>query len=127
LRPHRRYRQRRLNYVKTKPTAVTIAERRRPDPQGRPGYLRIDTVHQGDQGGVKGLFHINAVDEVAQCEIVAATERISEAWLQPVFIMMPLSELPSPLRPDRSRSGLQRAMTESQSRNELRGETMQSP
>jgi hypothetical protein len=84
LRRKRGYRQRRLNYVKTKPTAVTIAERRRPDPQGRPGYLRIDTVHQGDQGGVKGLFHINAVDEVTQWQIVAATERISEAWLQPV-------------------------------------------
>jgi transposase InsO family protein len=88
LRQHRGYRQRRLNYVKTKPTAVTIAERRRPEPQGRPGYLRIDTVHQGDQGGVKGLFHINAVDEVTQWQIVAATERISEAWLQPVLIMM---------------------------------------
>jgi transposase InsO family protein len=88
LRRHRGYRQRRLNYVKTKPTAVTIAERRRPDPQGRPGYLRIDTVHQGDQNGVKGLFHINAVDEVTQWQIVAATERISEAWLQPVLIMM---------------------------------------
>ena len=80
LRRHRGYRQRRLNYVKTKPTAVTIAERRRPDPQGRPGYLRIDTVHQGDQDGIKDLFHINAVDEVTQWQIVAATERISEAW-----------------------------------------------
>jgi hypothetical protein len=68
-----------LNYVKTKPTAVTIAERRCPDPQGRPGYLRVDTVHQGDQNGVKGLFHINAVDEVTQWEVASATQRISEA------------------------------------------------
>ena len=88
LRRHRGYRQRRLNYVKTKPTAVTIAERRCPDPQGRPGYLRVDTVHQGDQNGVKGLFHINAVDEVTQWEVVVATQRISEAWLQPVLIAM---------------------------------------
>jgi transposase InsO family protein len=88
LRQHRGYRQRRLNYVKTKPTAVTIAERRRPHPQGRPGYLRVDGVHQGDQNGVKGLIHINAVDEVTQWEIVAATQRISEAWLQPVLIAM---------------------------------------
>ena len=65
--------ERRLNYIKTKPTAVTIAERRPPDPQGRPGYLRVDTVHQGDQNGVKGVFHINAVDEVTQWQIVAAT------------------------------------------------------
>lgn len=33
---------------------VTIGERRRPDPQGRPGYLRIDTVHQGDLEGIQG-------------------------------------------------------------------------
>jgi transposase InsO family protein len=88
LRRHRGYRQRRLNYVKTKPTGVTIAERRRPNPQGRPGYLRVDAVHQGDQNGAKGVFHINAVDEVTQWQIVAATERISEAWLQPVLIAM---------------------------------------
>ena len=88
LRRERGYRQRRLNYVKTKPTGVTIAERRRPNPQGQPGYLRVDTVHQGDQNGAKGVFHINAVDEVTQWQIVAATERISEAWLQPVLITM---------------------------------------
>jgi transposase InsO family protein len=88
LRRQQGYRQRRLNYVKTKPTGVTIAERRRPNPQGRPGYLRVDAVHQGDQNGTKGVFHINAVDEVTQWQIVAATERISEAWLQPVLIAM---------------------------------------
>lgn len=88
LRRERGYRQRRLNYVKTKPTGVTIAERRRPNPQGQPGYLRVDTVHQGDQNGTKGVFHINAVDEVTQWQIVAATERISEAWLQPVLRTM---------------------------------------
>ncbi len=48
LRQQPRYRERRLNYVKTKPTAVTIGERRRPDPQGQPGYLRVDTVHQSE-------------------------------------------------------------------------------
>jgi hypothetical protein len=45
-------------------------------------------VHQGDQNGVKGLFHINAVDEVTQWEVVVATQRISEAWLQPVLVAM---------------------------------------
>jgi len=88
LRRERGYRQRRLNYVKTKPTGVTIAEPRRPNPQGRPGYLRLDAVHQGDQNGAKGVFHINAVDEVTQWQIVAATERISEAWLLPVLKAM---------------------------------------
>jgi transposase InsO family protein len=85
LRRHQRYRERRLHYVKTRPTAVLIGERRRPDPQGRPGYLRVDTVHQGDQNSAKGVYHINAVDEVTQWQIVAASAHISEAWLEPVL------------------------------------------
>ena len=49
LRHHQRYRERLLNYTKTRPTAVSIGERRKPQPQGQPGFLRLDTVHQGDQ------------------------------------------------------------------------------
>jgi len=85
LRHHQRYRQRRLNYTKTRPTAVSIGERRRPNPQGRAGYLRVDTVHQGDRPGAKGVYHINAVDQVTQWEILSATARISEVWLEPVL------------------------------------------
>jgi len=40
------YRKLRMVYKKTKPVSVSIGERRKPDPQGRPGYLRVDTVHQ---------------------------------------------------------------------------------
>jgi hypothetical protein len=64
---------------------VSIGERRRPDPQGRPGYLRIDTVHPGDRDGVKGVYHLNAVDEVTQWQVVGAAAQISEAWLIPVL------------------------------------------
>jgi len=87
LRKSQRYRERRLNYVKTRPTAVSIGERRKPQPQGQPGYLRLDTVHQGDQpgGGEKGVYHINAVDEVTQWEVAGSTPRISEAYLEPVL------------------------------------------
>lgn len=85
LRQHRAYRQRHLAYQATRPTQVAIGERRQPDPQGRPGYLRVDTVHQGDQEGAKGLYHINAVDEVTQWQVVGATANISEAWLMPVL------------------------------------------
>ena len=35
-------------YEKTRPTAVQIGERKKPAPNGQPGFLRIDTVHQGD-------------------------------------------------------------------------------
>jgi hypothetical protein len=62
---------------------VKIAERARPDPGGRPGYIRIDTIHQGDLNGEKGVYHINAVDEVTQWEIVSSVERISEAYMMP--------------------------------------------
>ena len=79
LRQSRSYRNRRIVYQPTRPTQVAIGERRRPDPQGRPGYLRGDTVHQGDQGGTKGLYHINAVDEVTQWEVAGACPVISEA------------------------------------------------
>jgi hypothetical protein len=54
LRASAGYRKRMAVYESTRPTAVSIGERRRPEPQGRPGYLRVDTVHQGDWDGAKG-------------------------------------------------------------------------
>ncbi len=99
LRRSQRYRERRLNYVKTRPTTVSIGERRKPQPQGQPGYLRLDTVHQGDQpgGGAKGVYHINAVDEVTQWQVAGSTPRISEAYLEPVLEAM-LRQFPFPIR-----------------------------
>jgi transposase InsO family protein len=82
------YRQRVLHYEKTRPAKVSIGERRKPAPNGVPGYLRIDTVHQGDSPDGKGLYHINAVDEVTQWEIVVATPYISESYLLPVLEAM---------------------------------------
>jgi len=79
------YRKRNSTYQPTRPTPVSIGARRRPDPRGRPGYLRVDTVHQGDQDGCKGLYHINAVDEVTQWQVVGAAPQISEAFLIPVL------------------------------------------
>jgi transposase InsO family protein len=85
LRNSEAYRRRNTSYQPTRPSPVAIGERRKPQPHGSPGYLRIDTVHQGDQEGRKGLYHINAVDQVTQWEIVAATPQISELWLLPVL------------------------------------------
>ncbi len=82
------YRKRNSTYQPTRPTPVSIGERRRPDPRGQPGYLRVDTVHQGDQQGVKGLYHINAVDEVTQWQVVGAAPQIAEAFLIPVLEAM---------------------------------------
>ena len=85
IRGSRAYRERHIKYQVTRPTAVSIGERRKPQPRGRPGYLRIDTVHQGDQDGVKGVYHINVVDEVTQWQVVGAVEQISEAFLKPML------------------------------------------
>lgn len=79
------YRRQAAEFTLTKPSAVTIGERRRPDPKGRPGYLRVDTVHQGDWDGAKGVYHINAVDTVTQWQVVGCAEKISEAFLMPVL------------------------------------------
>jgi len=67
---------------------VKIGERARPSPGGCPGYIRIDTVHQGDLSEEKGVYHINAVDEVTQWEIVASVEKIAEGYLVPVLESM---------------------------------------
>ena len=104
LRASRTYRERRVNFQHTRPAQVAIGERRRPDPQGRPGYLRVDTVHQGDLEGSKGLYHINAVDEVTQWQVVGATPHISEAWLLPVLGAM-LAQFPFRLRGFHSDNG----------------------
>jgi transposase InsO family protein len=99
------YRRRRVDYHSTRPTAVAIGERRVPRPEGRPGYLRVDTVHQGDHGdGTKGVYHINAVDEVTQWEVLGAAPRISEAWLEPVLEAM-LAQFPFHIRGFHSDNG----------------------
>jgi len=69
----------------TRSTAIPIGERRKPNSQGQPGYLRVDSVHQGDFEGVKGVYLINAVDEITQYEFVGAVARISELFLLPVL------------------------------------------
>jgi transposase InsO family protein len=79
------YQNRRRHFTKTQRSMVAIGERRKPQPNGKPGYLRIDTVHQGDQDQVKGVYHINAVDEVTQMEVICAVEKISEHYLIPVL------------------------------------------
>ncbi|MGH9785635.1 MAG: integrase catalytic domain-containing protein [Terriglobia bacterium] len=104
LRQSRRYRERRMVYQPTRPAKVSIGERRRPEPRGRPGYLRVDTVHQGDLEGSKGVYHINAVDEVTQWQVVGATAQISEAYLVPVLEAM-LEQFPFRIRGFHSDNG----------------------
>lgn len=85
LRNSNAYKNQRILLNKTKPAKSKIGERRKPNPNGAPGYLRIDTVHQGDHDGQKGVYHINAVDEITQFEIVCTVEKISERYLYPIL------------------------------------------
>jgi len=96
LRKRPDYRKAAAYYESTRPAAVCIGERRRPDPQGRPGYLRVDTVHQGDWDGRKGVYHLNSVDAVTQWEVLGCVAKISEAYLIPVFTAM-LEQHPVPI------------------------------
>jgi transposase InsO family protein len=88
LRQHKTYRTQRGTVDKTRPVRVQIGERRKPAPEGKPGYLRIDSVHQGDLDGIKGLYLINAVDEVTQFQAVFAVAKISEHFLVPVLTQL---------------------------------------
>jgi len=104
LRKSKTYRIRLATFTKTRATPVAIGERRCPEPEGRPGYLRVDTVHQGDRDGVKGVYHINAVDEVTQWQVVACVPQISEAWLEPALHSM-LAQFPFKIRGFHSDNG----------------------
>ncbi len=104
LRASAPYRKERLVCKGTRPSPVAIGVRKAPNPQGLPGYIRIDTVHQGDCDGVKGVYHINAVDIVTQWELAACVERISEAYLLPVIGLL-LEGFPFTIRGFHSDSG----------------------
>lgn len=85
LRGTKVYGSRSLTYTKTPTVSVDIGIRKKPAPGGKPGYLRVDSVHQGDSDKEKGVYHVNLVDEVTQDEIVATVEGISEEFLRPAL------------------------------------------
>jgi transposase InsO family protein len=88
------YRDQRVLLTQTQPSKNTkIGVRKAPAPEGRPGFIRIDSVHQGDLDGIKGLYHVNAVDCVTQWQVVASVQTISEAHLLSVIEEM-LAQFP---------------------------------
>ena len=86
LRGSRIYREQALTIAKTQPVQVPIGKREKPQPNGQAGFIRVDTVHQGDRNSEKGVYHVNFVDEVVQWEIVVAVEEISESFLEDVLM-----------------------------------------
>ena len=87
LRRSARYHQLTRRFQKTKSSIAgkKIGLRQKPEPRGRPGFIRVDTVHQGDQNGIQGVYHINTVDEITQFECVAAVEQITQDILIPIL------------------------------------------
>jgi transposase InsO family protein len=85
LRKSNSYTRQRHHFEKTRSKPSSIGERRKPRPDGKPGYIRIDTVHQGDLDKRKGVYHINSIDEVTQFEVVCTVEKISERYLIPAL------------------------------------------
>jgi len=79
------YHKQRVRVQPTQSRQIPIGERRKPDPKGKPGYLRVDTVHQGNHDGKAGVYHINAVDTVTQWQAIGCVETISERHLMPVL------------------------------------------
>ena len=63
----------------TKANEVNIGKTVPPEANNMPGSIRIDSVSQRD------VFHINAVDEVTQWEILICVPQISERYLSPAL------------------------------------------
>lgn len=57
-----------------------IGVRKAPTPNGRAGWVRIDSVHQGDLDGIKGVYHITCVDAVSQWQVQATAISFGAGW-----------------------------------------------
>jgi hypothetical protein len=79
------YRALRAHFTKTRAVCNPIGVRKAPRPNGRAGWVRIDSVHQGDLDGIKGVYHITCVDAVSQWQVQSCVQGISEAFLLPVL------------------------------------------
>jgi hypothetical protein len=93
LRRSKAYAKVRVRVEHTRASKVNIGERRKPQPLGRPGFLRVDTVHQGHKDGQAGLYHINAVDTVTQWQVVGCVETGSPQEFVRAHILRGLPDL----------------------------------
>lgn len=71
------YRRSWVNYTKARkiPIGLTMP----PENQGKPGSIRVDTVHQRE------VYHLNSVDEITQWEIVVCVPQIAERYMLPAL------------------------------------------
>jgi len=70
----------------TKGAHTILGTRHIPQPHGKPGYVRVDTVHQGGNGkNGTGIYHLNLVDEVTQWEVVVSVASLHEKHVLPAL------------------------------------------
>ena len=77
LRLHPIYHNSWVNHTKKRTASIGISQA--PENYDQPGSIRVDTVHQRD------IYHINAVDEISQWEVVIAVPVISERYMIPAL------------------------------------------
>lgn len=99
LRKSKAHRSERVRVEPTQSRRIAIGERRRADPRNQPGYMRIDTVHQGDHDGKHGVYHFNAVDTVTQRQVLGCVETTAERHLIPVLESSPVCAIALPSKP----------------------------
>lgn len=80
LRSEESYKAKYLHHTQAR--LVPIGETAKPQPNGVPGSIRVDTVHQRD------VYHINSVDEITQWEVAACVPHINEAYLYPALQLL---------------------------------------
>lgn len=88
LRKSAGYQAQRKYFTSTRQVCNAIGVRKAPGHEGRAGFVRIDTVHQGDLDGIKGVYHITCVDAVSQWQVQACVQGIGEAHLLPVLALI---------------------------------------
>lgn len=80
LRDSDRYKAKYLHHTQAR--QIPIGETAKPDPNGFPGSIRVDTVSQND------VYHINSIDEITQWEVVICVPRINELFLEPALKLL---------------------------------------
>lgn len=73
LRSHPLYQSAWVNHTKAR--QIPIGTTKPPESFGRPGCIRVDSVHQRE------IYHINAVDEITQWEVLVTVPILSERYL----------------------------------------------
>ena len=66
--------------------AVGIGQREKPQPTGRPGFIRVDSVEQGSTRAGGGVYHVDTVDEETQFQVVGSLPSLKKEHMVPLLL-----------------------------------------